>query len=142
MVNVCERVSCSVQDQYGKAMAALQQRLEDLETKLKALRLVLQEKVQQLKEQVSPRRPHGVFFSLCFIYVVTVKLWFHTQLVKNAKWSALLKDMYVENSELMKALQVTEQRQKHAEKKSSLLEEKVAALQTLLREVVAASLAT
>ncbi|XP_023264351.1 ninein-like protein isoform X1 [Seriola lalandi dorsalis] len=102
------------QDQYEKALASLQQRMEDLETKLKGVRMVLQEKVQQLKEQ----------------------------LVKNNKSAALLKDLYVENSQLMKALQVTEQRQKNAEKKNFLLEEKVAALNKLLREIVPASLAT
>ncbi|XP_029131422.1 ninein-like protein isoform X2 [Labrus bergylta] len=102
------------QDQYEKAMAALQQRMEELETKLKGVRLVLQEKVQQLKEQMA----------------------------KNTKSSMLLKDLYVENSQLMKALQVTEQRQKSAEKKNFLLEEKVHALNKLLREIVPASLAT
>ncbi|KAI3363544.1 hypothetical protein L3Q82_012147 [Scortum barcoo] len=102
------------QDQYEKAMLALQQRMEELETKLKGVRLVLQEKVQQLKEQ----------------------------LAKNTKSSALLKDLYVENSQLMKALQVTEQRQKNAEKKNFLLEDKVRALNKLLREIVPASLAT
>ncbi len=64
------------------------------------------------------------------------------QLAKNTKSSMLLKDLYVENSQLMKALQVTEQRQKNAEKKSFLLEEKVNALNKLLREIVLASLAT
>uniref|UniRef100_UPI0037E8D2BE ninein-like protein n=1 Tax=Semicossyphus pulcher TaxID=241346 RepID=UPI0037E8D2BE len=102
------------QDQYEKAMSSLQQRMEELETKLKGVRLVLQEKVQQLKEQVA----------------------------KNTKSSVLLKDLYVENSQLMKALQVTEQRQKSAEKKNFLLEEKVKALNKLLREIVPASLAT
>ncbi|XP_060896446.1 ninein-like protein isoform X1 [Labrus mixtus] len=102
------------QDQYEKAMAALQQRMEELETKLKGVRLVLQEKVQQLKEQMA----------------------------KNTKSSMLLKDLYVENSQLMKALQVTEQRQKSAEKNNFLLEEKVHALNKLLREIVPASLAT
>ncbi|KAM6996881.1 ninein-like protein isoform 2-T3 [Tautogolabrus adspersus] len=102
------------QDQYEKAMSALQQRMEELETKLKGVRLVLQEKVQQLKELMA----------------------------KNTKSSMLLKDLYVENSQLMKALQVTEQRQKSAEKKNCLLEEKVHALNKLLREIVPASLAT
>lgn len=54
----------------------------------------------------------------------------------------LLKDLYVENSQLMKALQVTEQRQKNAEKKNFLLEEKINALNKLLREIVSAALAT
>ncbi|XP_027131293.1 ninein-like protein isoform X3 [Larimichthys crocea] len=102
------------QDQYEKALSGLQQKTQELETKLKGARLVLQEKVQQLKEQ----------------------------LAKNAASSALLKDLYVENGELMKALQVTEQRQKNAEKKNFLLEAKVSALHRLLREVVPAALAT
>ncbi|XP_041866803.1 ninein-like protein isoform X2 [Melanotaenia boesemani] len=102
------------QEQYEKAAAALEQRVEDLEIQLKGIRLVLQEKVQQLKEQMA----------------------------KSSKASALLKDLYVENSQLMKALQVTEQRQKNAEKKNFLLEEKVGALNKLLREIVPAALAT
>ncbi|XP_029927171.1 ninein-like protein [Myripristis murdjan] len=102
------------QEQYEKAMASMQEKMEEVEVKLKGVRLVLQEKVEQLKEQ----------------------------LAKNAKSGLLLKDLYVENSQLMKALQVTEQRQKSAEKKNFLLEEKIAALNKLLREIVPASLAT
>ncbi|XP_051815993.1 ninein-like protein isoform X47 [Acanthochromis polyacanthus] len=102
------------QDQHEKVTVALQQKVQDLEVKLKGVRLVLQEKVQQLKDQM----------------------------VKSSKASMLLKDVYVENSQLMKALQVTEQRQKQAEKKNLLLEEKVGALNKLMREIVSASLAT
>uniref|UniRef100_A0AAQ5YAG6 EF-hand domain-containing protein n=1 Tax=Amphiprion ocellaris TaxID=80972 RepID=A0AAQ5YAG6_AMPOC len=102
------------QDQHEKVTAALQQTVQALEVKLKGVRLVLQDKVQQLKDQM----------------------------VKSSKVSVLLKDVYVENSQLMKALQVTEQRQKQAEKKNWLLEEKVRALNKLLREIVSASLAT
>ncbi|KAF0027914.1 hypothetical protein F2P81_020655 [Scophthalmus maximus] len=102
------------QEQYEKAAASLRQRTEDLETKLNGVRSVLQEKVQQLKDQ----------------------------LTKNAKSSSLLKDVYVENAQLMAALQVTEQRQKKAEKKNVALEEKVGALNKLLREIVPAALAT
>lgn len=40
----------------------------------------------------------------------------------------------------MKALQITEQRHKNAEKKSFLLEEKVTALNKLLHKIVPASL--
>lgn len=64
------------------------------------------------------------------------------QLEKNNKMNGMLKDLYVENSQLMKALQVTEQRQKQAEKKNLLLEEKVGALHKLLREAVATTLST
>lgn len=56
--------------------------------------------------------------------------------------SALLKDVYVENSQLMKALQVTERCQKLAERRNILLEEKVGALHQLLRDIVPAALAT
>lgn len=73
---------------------------------------MLQEKVNQLKEQ----------------------------LAKNAKSDIMLKDLYVENSQLMKALQVTEQRQKSAEKNNFVLEEKITALNKLLRKIAPASL--
>ncbi|XP_063047457.1 ninein-like protein [Engraulis encrasicolus] len=100
------------QEQYEKVMGHMQERMEEVEAKLKSVRLMLQEKVNQLKEQ----------------------------LTKNAKSDLLLKDLYVENSQLMKALQITEQRQKSAEKKSFLLEEKVAALNKLLRKMAPVSL--
>ncbi|XP_060781838.1 ninein-like protein isoform X3 [Neoarius graeffei] len=100
------------QEQYEKVMENMQERMDDVEAKLKAVRLMLQEKVNQLKEQLS----------------------------KNVKSDLLLKELYVENSELMKALQITEQRQKSAEKKSFLLEEKVTALNKLLRKIAPASL--
>ncbi|XP_010766407.1 ninein-like protein [Notothenia coriiceps] len=102
------------QDQYEKAVLSLQQRTDQLETKLKAVRLVLQEKVSELREQLS----------------------------KSSQLSAVLQDLYVENAQLMKALQVTEQRQKHAEKKNFQLEDKVSALTKLLRDIVPAALAT
>lgn len=85
-----------------------------MEAKLKGVRIVLQEKVQELKEQ----------------------------LAKNNSCNRLLKELYTENSQLQGALQVTEQQQKKAEKKSFLLEEKVVALNQLLRDVVRVSLAT
>ncbi|ROK15750.1 Ninein-like protein [Anabarilius grahami] len=100
------------QEQYEKLMVSMQERMDEVEAKLKNTRVMLQEKVNQLKEQ----------------------------LAKNAKSDLLLKDLYVENSQLMKALQVTEQRQKSAEKKSFLLEEKVIALNKLLRKIAPASL--
>lgn len=118
-------------------LSGLQQRVQELETRLKGVQTVLQEKVQQLKEQVgSPgqtaswplwRRSH---------------CWSDLQLGKNAKSSSLLKDLYAENAQLMTALQVTEQRQKNAEKKNFLLEGKVSALNKLLRDIVHVALAT
>ncbi|KAI1894481.1 hypothetical protein AGOR_G00116250 [Albula goreensis] len=100
------------QEQYEKSMNCMEEKMEEVEAKLKNLRVLLQDKVNQLKEQ----------------------------LAKNAKSDMLLKDLYVENSQLMKALQVTEQRQKGAEKKNFLLEEKIAALNKLLRKIAPASL--
>ncbi|XP_041106099.1 ninein-like protein isoform X2 [Polyodon spathula] len=100
------------QEQYKQVLKQMEERMEEVEAKLKNLRLVLQEKVTQLKEQ----------------------------LASNAKSNVLLKDLYVENSQLMKALQVTEQRQKSAEKKNFIMEEKIAALNKLLRKITPASL--
>ncbi|KAI5108106.1 ninein-like protein isoform X3 [Silurus meridionalis] len=100
------------QEQYEKLIESMQERMDDVESKLKAVRLMLQEKVNQLKEQLS----------------------------RNIKTDLLLKDLYIENTELMKALQITEQRQKSAEKSSFLLEEKVTALNKLLRKIAPASL--
>lgn len=62
--------------------------------------------------------------------------------MKNTKTSNLLKELYEENAQLMTALQITEQRQKNAEKKNLVLEGKVGALNKLLRDVVHAALAT
>ncbi|XP_045576229.1 ninein-like protein isoform X3 [Salmo salar] len=100
------------QEQYEKVMGDMQERMEEVETKLRSVRMMLQEKVNQLKEQ----------------------------LAKNAKSDIMLKDLYVENSQLMKALQVTEQRQKSAEKNNFILEEKITALNKLLRKIAPASL--
>lgn len=103
-----------VQEQFDKALSALRHQVEELEAKLKAARIVLQEKVQELKEQ----------------------------LAKNNSCSLLLKELYTENSQLQGALQETEQRQKKAEKNSLILEEKVVALNQLLRDVVHVALAS
>ncbi|XP_064411919.1 ninein-like protein isoform X2 [Latimeria chalumnae] len=117
-----EQLSCQA-DQADKQMAAQQEehekvlkkmgeRMEEVEMKLKNVRIILQEKVNQLKDQ----------------------------LAKNTKSDMMLKDLYVENSQLMKALQVTEQRQKSAEKKNFQMEEKIVALNKLLRKIAPASL--
>ncbi|CAJ0953418.1 unnamed protein product [Ranitomeya imitator] len=65
----------------------------------------------------------------------------NVRLEKNAKSDLLLKDLYVENAQLMKALQVTEQRQKSAEKKNYFLEEKIAALNKVVKKIAPASVA-
>lgn len=63
------------------------------------------------------------------------------QFEKNTRSDLLLKELYVENAHLAKALQVTEEKQRGAEKKSRFLEEKVRALNKLLSKIATASLA-
>ncbi|XP_027862800.1 ninein-like protein isoform X5 [Xiphophorus couchianus] len=99
------------QEQFNRAEAALQQRAAGLEAQLQALRSVLQDNVQQLKEQME----------------------------RSNKTSSALKELHLQNVQLLAALQVTELRQKQAEKKNDQLEDKVTALGALLREVVAAA---
>jgi len=41
------------QEQYEKLMASMQERMDEVEAKLKNTRVMLQEKVNQLKEQVT-----------------------------------------------------------------------------------------
>ncbi|XP_078261426.1 ninein-like protein isoform X2 [Rhinoraja longicauda] len=103
---------CAQQKEYERLLKGMEERMEEVEQKLKSVRMMLEEKMNQLKEQFA----------------------------KNAKSDLLLKDLYVENAQLMKALQITEQRQKGAEKKNYLLDEKIAALNSLLRKIAPASL--
>ncbi|XP_075059881.1 ninein-like protein isoform X2 [Mixophyes fleayi] len=101
------------QEEHEKLLRRMEERMQDVEMNLKNVRIMLQEKVEQLKEQLE----------------------------KNMKSDLLLKDLYVENAQLMKALQVTEHRQKSAEKKNYLLEEKIAALNKVIKKIAPASLA-
>ncbi|XP_059928426.1 ninein-like protein isoform X2 [Gadus macrocephalus] len=100
--------------QQQQQLAEVQERLQQTETKVKSLRLLLQDKSQQLTEQVG----------------------------SSLQSSQLLQSLYLENSQLVKALQVTESRQKNAEKRSGVLEDKVSALNSLIRDMVRMSLAT
>ncbi|KAM4042343.1 ninein-like protein [Anomaloglossus baeobatrachus] len=112
-----EQTNCQLamqQEEHEKLLRRMEERMQDVEINLKNVRVMLQEKVDQLNEQLE----------------------------KNAKSDLLLKDLYVENAQLMKALQVTEQRQKNAEKKNYLLEEKIAALNKVMKKIAPASLAT
>ncbi|XP_036773324.2 ninein isoform X5 [Manis pentadactyla] len=93
-------------------VTVMEGRMIEVEQKLKLVKRLLQEKVNQLKEQ------------LC----------------KNTKADAMVKDLYVENAQLLKALEETEQRQKTAEKKNYLLEEKIASLSNIVRNLAPAPL--
>lgn len=66
-------------------------------------------------------------------------LLFTIQLSKNTKADAMVKDLYVENAQLLKALEMTEQRQKTAERKNYLLEEKIANLNRIVKNLASPS---
>ncbi|XP_054987292.1 ninein [Sorex araneus] len=100
------------QENQEQLVTAMEERMIEVEQKLKLVKRLLQEKVNQLKEQ------------LC----------------KNTKADAMVKDLYVENAQLLKALEMTEQRQKTAEKKNYLLEEKIANLSNIVRNLTPAPL--
>lgn len=100
------------QENQEQLVTVMEERMIEVEQKLKLVKRLLQEKVNQLKEQ------------LC----------------KNTKADAMVKDLYVENAQLLKALEVTEQRQKTAEKKNYLLEEKIASLNNIVRNLTPAPL--
>ncbi|XP_066281332.1 ninein-like protein isoform X8 [Branchiostoma lanceolatum] len=97
----------TAQQGQEKALAKLKQDKEELDNKLAKMHAVLNEQTNKLKEQLS----------------------------KTCRSDLLVKDLYVENAQLMKALQVTEQRQKEAERSSHLLAEKNLALVRVLRKV-------
>ncbi|XP_058396577.1 ninein isoform X7 [Diceros bicornis minor] len=100
------------QGNQEQLVTVMEERMMEVEQKLKLVKRLLQEKVNQLKEQ------------LC----------------KNTKADAMVKDLYVENAQLLKALEMTEQRQKTAEKKNYLLEEKIASLSNIVRNLTPAPL--
>ncbi|KAM5218896.1 ninein-like protein isoform 4-T6 [Hipposideros larvatus] len=101
-----------LQEEHKKQLKDTEERVEEMEMILKNTEMLLQEKVVELGEQFE----------------------------KNTKSDLLLKDLYVENAHLMKALQVTEEKQRGAEKKNRILEEKVRALNRLISKVTSASL--
>ncbi|XP_016151118.1 ninein-like isoform X2 [Sinocyclocheilus grahami] len=95
------------QDEREVVLLQMEERMREVELTLRNLKLLLQEKVSQLKEQ----------------------------LIRNSESDVLIKDLYVENAQLLKALGKTEQRQKVAEKKNFLLEEKISSLNKIVRDL-------
>ncbi|NXM86788.1 NIN protein, partial [Oenanthe oenanthe] len=96
---------------HEQLLKMMEERMMDVEQKLKLVKRLLQDKVNQLKEQLS----------------------------KNTRADAMVKDLYVENAQLLKALEATEQRQKTAERKNYLLEEKIANLNRIVRNLASPS---
>ncbi|KAM4626063.1 uncharacterized protein nin isoform 1-T1 [Polymixia lowei] len=97
----------NMQDERVKKMRNMEERMREIEMSLHNVKLLLREKVAQLKDQLH----------------------------KNGKADVLIKDLYVENSHLLKALEMTEQRQQIAEKKNYLLEEKISSLNKIVRDL-------
>ncbi|XP_072534333.1 uncharacterized protein nin [Salminus brasiliensis] len=97
----------SVQEEREVALLKMEERMKEVELTLRNVKLLLQEKVSQLKEQLH----------------------------KNSKADVLIKDLYVENAQLLKALEMSEQRHKVVEKKNYLLEEKISSLNKIVREL-------
>ncbi|NWR53358.1 NIN protein, partial [Regulus satrapa] len=96
---------------HEQLLKMMEERMMDVEQKLRLVKRLLQDKVNQLKEQLS----------------------------KNTKADAMVKDLYVENAQLLKALEATEQRQKSAERKNYLLEEKIANLNRIVKNLASPS---
>ncbi|KAJ8289695.1 hypothetical protein GJAV_G00004240 [Gymnothorax javanicus] len=97
----------NLQDEKEDTLLKMEERMREVELKLCNVKMLLQEKVSQLKEQAH----------------------------KNSKADMVIKDLYMENSQLLKALEMTEQRQKVAEKRNYLLEEKISSLNKIVRDL-------
>ncbi|KAM9355340.1 uncharacterized protein nin [Pholidichthys leucotaenia] len=93
--------------QDERKMRNMEERMKEIELSLHNVKLLLKEKVAQLKDQLH----------------------------KNGKADVLIKDLYVENAQLLKTLEMTEQRQKIADKKIYLLEEKISSLNRIVRDL-------
>ncbi|KAM3918454.1 ninein [Leptodactylus fuscus] len=102
----------SPQSESEQLLKNMEVRMQDVEQKLRIVKMLLQEKVNQLKEQV----------------------------IRNSRADATIKDLYVENSQLLKALEMSEQRHQTAEKKNYLLEEKISGLSKIVRDLTPAGL--
>ncbi|XP_060239098.1 ninein-like protein isoform X3 [Meriones unguiculatus] len=100
------------QEEYKQQLKAREDQVEDAEARLHNVEWLLQEKVEELREQLE----------------------------KNTRSDLLLKELYVENAHLMKVVQLTEEKQRGAEKKNCVLEEKVRALNKLISKMAQASL--
>ncbi|XP_054443437.1 ninein-like protein [Pteronotus mesoamericanus] len=100
-----------LQEEHKKQLKDIEEWVEKLEMISKNMEILLQEKVAELGQQFE----------------------------KNTKSDLLLKELYVENAHLMKALQITEEKQRGAEKKNRILEEKVSFLNKLISKMTSAS---
>ncbi|XP_062296074.1 ninein [Scomber scombrus] len=97
----------NVQDDRERKMKNMEERMREIELSLHNVKLLLKEKVAQLNDQRH----------------------------KNGKADVLIKDLYLDNAQLLEALKISEQRKKIAEKKNYLLEEKISSLNKIVRDL-------
>ncbi|CAH2328875.1 ninein isoform X1 [Pelobates cultripes] len=102
----------SPQSDQEQLLRRMETRMTEVEQKLRIVKMLLQEKVNQLKEQVA----------------------------RNMKTDAKLKDLYVDNSQLLRALAMSEERHQTAAKKNYLLEEKISGLNKIVRDLAPSAL--
>ncbi|KAM9294319.1 ninein [Gastrophryne carolinensis] len=95
------------QSEQESLLRKMEARMMDVEQKLRIVKLLLQEKVNQLKEQAN----------------------------RTSIANARIKDLYIENSQLLKALELSEQRQQTAEKKNHLLEQNISGLSKIVKDL-------
>lgn len=138
----------SYQDDRERKLKNMEERMKEVELSLHNVKLLLREKVAQLNEQVSfvqvtKLPPHSPNAGRIFVATHLSDRFFCVnsfQRHKNGKADVLINDLYVENAQLLKALEITEQRQKIAEKKNYLLEEKISSLNKIVRDLNPSSL--
>uniref|UniRef100_H0WUE1 Ninein-like protein n=1 Tax=Otolemur garnettii TaxID=30611 RepID=H0WUE1_OTOGA len=82
----------------------------------------------------------GTVLKISLIFINNKCGFLPLQFEKNRRSCLLLKELYVENAHLAKALQVTEEKQQGTEKKNRILEEKVHALNKLISKIAPAAL--
>ncbi|XP_033984918.1 ninein isoform X5 [Trematomus bernacchii] len=94
----------NMQDERQRKMKIMEERMREIELSLSNVKLLLREKVAQLKEQLH----------------------------KNGKADVLIGNLYDENDVLLKVLEKTKQRHIISEKKNFLLEEKISSLNKIM----------
>ncbi|XP_032462830.1 ninein-like protein isoform X2 [Phocoena sinus] len=138
------------QSQHAHAVQQLQEQMEQLVPRgcVAELQQLLEGERQAARQlQVEEREAHEKQLKAAEERVEEVEMilknveaLLQEKFEKNTRSDLLLKELYVENAHLTKALQVTEEKQRGAEKKSRFLEERVRALNKLLSKIASASL--
>ncbi|XP_065776994.1 ninein-like protein isoform X2 [Muntiacus reevesi] len=133
------------QSQLREALEKSQDQRYGATQRLLLARSQLTQWVQQLQEEMAQRVPADRVAELQQLLEgeqrAAWRLQEEAQFEKSTRSDLLLKELFVENAPLTRALQVTEEKQRCAEKKSRFLEGKDRALNKLLSKIATASLA-